>query len=287
MTTRIPPRLQRLCDDAAIFPPGNMPLEQAVRTHVDHSLSDYRKVLGPFIVPGAKLDAVREFTTDLPDRSVWLAVTVPSPAALGEALAAAISIPAIRLAGAEVAIPDDVDVAEVIPALEAALRHAGVDETEIYVEVPRDERRIPLLDALADSDFYAKFRTGGVEAHMYPDAGELADAILGAVSRHLPFKATAGLHHAIRNTDPEGRGFEQHGFLNLFVATDAARQGKDREQLIQWLEERDGAVVAAAIRDLTEERAVAARASFTSFGTCSILEPLDEMVGLGLIEGAS
>jgi len=164
-----------------------------------------------------------------------------------------------------------------------------VATTEVYVEVPRDERRADVLDALADSDFDAKFRTGGVRADLYPDEGELADAILGAVTRHLPFKATAGLHHAIRNTDPQ-TGFEQHGFLNLFLAVDAARQGVDadraglQEHLVEILADRDGRRVARAIRSLEPPRAMAVRASFTSFGSCSVREPLDELTVLGLID---
>jgi hypothetical protein len=93
----------------------------------------------------------------------------------------------------------------------------------------------------------------------------------------VPFKATAGLHHAVRNTDPE-TGFEQHGFLNLLLATDAARAGAEEAEVAAALADRDGTRVAARVRDL----APGVRESFRSFGTCSILEPVEELAALGL-----
>ena len=49
---------------------------------------------------------------------------------------------------------------------------------------------------------------------------------VACLSAGVAFKATAGLHHAVRNTDP-ATGFEQHGFLNLLAAVDAAHRGAD------------------------------------------------------------
>lgn len=285
----IPPHLERLCDDAAIFPPGNAPLDVGLAAHVEASWSAYRRFLGPFIVSADRLDDLAPLTAELPDHSLWFAVTVPSPEALGDALRKAVAMPAIWLAGAEVALGPDTTPRQLPRQLASALDDAGVTSTEVYVEVPRDDRREGVLDALADSDFDAKFRTGGVRAELYPTEEELADAILGVVGRHLPFKATAGLHHAIRNTDP-ATGFEQHGFLNIFRAVDAARQGVDtergglRDHLVEILADRDGEGVARAIRDLEPSRAMAVRASFTSFGCCGVREPLDELTALGLID---
>ena len=107
--------------------------------------------------------------------------------------------------------------------------------------------------------------------------GDLAEV----VRRELPFKATAGLHRAIRNTAP-GTGFEQHGFLNILLAVDAALGGAPVADLAAVLADRDAAGVAARVAGLGEERIAAARARFTSFGTCSIDEPLADLAALGL-----
>ena len=70
-----------------------------------------------------------------------------------------------------------------------------------------------------------KFRTGGLAAELFPTPVELAAVICACRDRELPFKLTAGLHHALRHTDPE-TGFTHHGFLNVLVA--AARRGRRR-----------------------------------------------------------
>jgi hypothetical protein len=139
-----------------------------------------------------------------------------------------------------------------------------------------------LVAALAGR-YRAKFRTGGVRAELYPDAAELAGAVQAAVAAGVPFKATAGLHHAVRNTDP-ATGFEQHGFLNLLLAAATADPaGSTRDAVAAVLAERDGVVLADRVRALGPQGLAAARARFSSFGTCSITEPLDELVALGVL----
>jgi hypothetical protein len=119
-------------------------------------------------------------------------------------------------------------------------------------------------------------RTGGTSADLYPAEPELAAAIHTAVTAGIRFKATAGLHHAIRNTDPV-TGFEQHGYLNLLWAAQAAADGAGPADLKVILAVRDPATVVPAIAALTGPRV------FNSFGTCSITEPLDDLIALGLI----
>ena len=217
---------------------------------------------------------------------------MPAPDAIPAVLATLAALPAVRLAALEVTLPQGLPADEVVPALDAALaslpaRESGEGpgegaEPTVFVEVPRDDRRHALLTALADSPYRAKFRTGGVRAELYPDEAELAAAIGASVAARLPFKATAGLHHAVRNTDPD-TGFEQHGFLNVMLATDAALQGAPVEEMERILADRDGASLAARVGDLPGERAAALRAAFTSFGSCSVTDPLDELTALHLV----
>ena len=76
------------------------------------------------------------------------------------------------------------------------------------------------------------------------------------------FKATAGLHHAIR------RG-EEHGFLNLMAAVTAPR-----DRLAEVLAEEDPASL-----ELDE----ASRDLFAGFGSCSWREPVEDLKELGML----
>ncbi|OXM52952.1 hypothetical protein [Amycolatopsis alba] len=269
---RIPALFAGLCDDAAVFPPGLAPLPDAVAAHDEHVSAWYAALVGPLVVAAT---ALGELAGVLGDRETPLpiAVTLPGgPAQLDGVLAAVAGLP-VELDALEIAVPDGTVPDELRAAISAAT-------APVYVEIPRDDRRLPLLTALSGTGHHAKFRTGGVRAELYPDEAELAAAVRAAVEAGVPFKATAGLHHAVRNTDP-ATGFEQHGFLNLMLATDAALAGGDAEAV---LAERDGAVLAGRLRALEPDRAAAVRAGFTSFGTCSITDPLTELAGLGLLE---
>ena len=77
--------------------------------------------------------------------------------------------------------------------------------------------------------------------------------------------------------------FEQHGFLNLLLATDALLAGGTEQDARQLLAVRDGRDVAARVLALGGARVAAARAAFSSFGTCSITEPLEDLIRLGLL----
>ena len=79
---------------------------------------------------------------------------------------------------------------------------------EVYVEVPVDEAFEPRLDAVAELGLRAKVRCGGA---VVPSDAELAGFVRGCRERGLVFKATAGLHHAVRSNG-------EHGFLNLLAA---------------------------------------------------------------------
>ena len=262
----------RLLDDAAVFPPGNLPLAEAVPAHGCHEHAAYAGVVGAFVLAARDLDALAAVTELLPAGSLQLSMTVPL-AGVGAARSRAAAIPAVRLVGLEVALGADDAASTVVGAL------ADVpDDLEVYVELPRDARRDAVAAALSGTRFRAKLRTGGVRAQLYPDEAELAETIASVTRNSLSFKATAGLHHALRNTDPD-TGFEQHGFLNVLLAADAAHREASVDEIARLLAQRDPVAVASAIHELGE----GVRETFRSFGTCSISDPVDELVDLGLL----
>lgn len=251
-----PDLLRGLLDDAAIFPPGNAPLTQALAAHVAHLHSPYAAVVGPLVVRAADLASVGE-------------VEVAVVAGLDGAHAA-VSSAGDRLRALEVVLPPRAETAEV-----RSLASLGVD---VFVEVPRDERRTAVIAELAATGLRAKLRTGGLEADLFPTIPELAAAIAAVVEAGVPFKATAGLHHAVRHTDPV-TGFEHHGFLNLLLATARAQAGRSLADVAAALASRDDGAVARAALALPPS----VREAFRSFGTCSIREPLDDLAHLDLL----
>ena len=275
MSVDVHPLFIGLCDDAAVFPPGNAPLADAVPAYARHLGSAYASVVGPFVLAAKDLDLLAPLVAGLEPGSFRLSLTVPLPK-LAAAVAYVDEIAPVRLEALEVALPDDVFAAEVVPSLRRALADRSVPA---FVELPRDGRRPQIVDALSGTGFMAKLRTGGVRADLYPDEKELAVAVGSLTAVGVPFKATAGLHHALRNTDPETE-FEQHGFLNLLAATGAALDGADATELVILLADRDGARVADQVRGLSPE----VRKAFRSFGTCSVTEPVEELAGLGLLD---
>ncbi len=274
MSPTFPAAWSGLVDDAAIFPPGDVPLPDAVDAHSGRRDDWYADLVGSFVVTDSK---VPEVSTPL-----RLAVVVSGGAGGIE--------PALRLAergghdvaGVEVALRDLDDLAGNARRVATAADGCGVPPEQVYVElphVPDTGSWLRAADAVAEGGLRLKFRTGGLEAHLFPASHALARWIDAALDRETPFKCTAGLHHAIRHTGDDG--FEHHGFVNVLVATVRAFDGASTNEVVALLEERDpdSVVAAAGDEDLTR-----ARRWFTSFGSCSVSEPLDDLLALGLLE---
>lgn len=269
-----------LFDDAALFPPGNAPMGEAIPAHRAHRDSRRAPYVGPFLVADARLAELRTVLSrdDGDHAPLAIVVTVPGGAeGVAPAVAAVRSDPALYLAGVEVAAA---------PGESATTAHSLVSalgpDTDGYVEVARGGDAAADVAALAGTGAHAKFRTGGLTPEAHPEEDELVALLDAAVTAGVPFKCTAGLHHAVRHTTPEG--FEQHGFLNVLLATHALLTGGGEGVAVKVLADRDGPALASRARELTPAEATRVRASFRSFGTCSIAEPLEDLVVLGALQ---
>ena len=155
----------------------------------------------------------------------------------------------------------------------------------MYVELPQTEPTpdwLAAADAVAEAEHHLKFRTGGVEAHLFPSAADLAGWIDAALDRETPFKCTAGLHHAVRHRDHE-TGFEHHGFLNVLLATRVASTAAASPRRREVLDDHDANDLVA---DGPAERPRGARRWFTSFGSCSVSDTARRPRGAGSDRGA-
>lgn len=285
----IPAWLRGLVDDAAIFPPGNAPLDRAVAEHRRHRASEYADLVGGFVVSDVRLpellDVLDESSDDAEETTLSVNLVVTGGAgAIEPAVRWAGRTPLLRLEALECTLRDEDDLAHnarrVGTALDA-LEEELADVT-VYVEPPRVLGRpspswLAAADELAMRELPLKFRTGGVTADAFPTPADLAASIAAALDRELPFKCTAGLHHAVRQTDVE-TGLVHHGFLNVLAATRACLDGDDTEAV---LAADDAKVLLDGLDDEALERT---RRWFTAFGSCSVLEPHDDLVELGLID---
>jgi hypothetical protein len=264
-----------LFDDAALFPPGDAPMADAVPAHRELCWR-FGGLVGPFVVPAARLDGL---AAELEDSDRILVSLIAAAGALPAALARVVADPRLTLVAVEV--PGALDgpaAAEAVRVIMDVLPQG----TPAAVELPRTAARDDVLDVLAGTGYRAKLRTGGVRPDLFPDPVELAGTLAACVSRGVAFKCTAGLHNALRHTDPV-TGFPHHGFLNVLLAVDALAGGASPLVAADWLREERPGIVGAALRTWSAARVTRARAVFTSFGTCSIVEPVDDLVALGLL----
>jgi hypothetical protein len=275
----VPVAWSGLVDDAAIFPPGDLPLPDAVTAYQRRRDEWYADLVGPLVVRD----------TDLPDVDPELPVSVVLTGGAGAVagVAALATKKGHRLVGLEAAVRDLDDMAgnvrRIITAVDAARDTGALEETSVYVELPQTDPTADWLaaaDEVAGAEHHLKFRTGGVEAHLFPAAATVAAWIDAALDRETAFKCTAGLHHAVRHRDHE-TGFEHLGFLNVLLATRVAFDGGSVDETTQVLDDHYANDLVAMARQSDLE---GARRWFTSYGSCSVSDPLDELVGLGLLE---
>ena len=287
--SNLPPLFRGIVDDAAIFPPGNVPLPDALTAYAERSSAPYADLVASFVVTDLRLpDALRMVSTShmvsTSSTSGGLSVVVTGGAGSVGGACGLVQRAGASLAGIEIELRDLEDPAGNARRVGLAVRIAhdeGTldDETPIYVELPHVANSghwLEAADVVAEHGLRLKFRTGGLEAELFPHPHALSRWIEAALDRETPFKCTAGLHNAVAHTDPE-TGFEHHGFLNVLAATEAALSGGNVHAV---LTERDPQAVA----DLAGKVPEGTRRWFTSFGSCSVLEPLEDLVNLGLVD---
>jgi hypothetical protein len=281
--------LAGLVDYAGLFPPAALNMPAAVRSYAEYAASDDAWILGRFVAPSAHLDAFWASRSELRDQPEWH-------------LSA--------LVGADV----ESDVNRVHQYNETMAGRARVDTLEAKASTADDVTRIAgaasgfrvfveisltdaaLLDAVRGHGLNAKVRTGGVTREAFPEPEPLLAFIEQACRANVPFKATAGLHHAMRGEyrltyeENSGTGV-MFGFLNVFLTATFVHAGVTDGAALALLLERDAKAFAftphaiqwrdhtVATNDVRAARDCVA----VSFGSCSFREPVDELRAAKLI----
>jgi hypothetical protein len=239
--------LTGLVDDAGLFPPAWLPMDEALARH---RAASSPMLSGRFLCP----------TDRLPD---LLSLIQAAPGIPGGGLNRPLEV---HLTGdSSVSLPDDPRV--IVRAVE--LRSGLMTEIPCYVEgiAPSE---------LAGKGVFGKLRCGGARI---PSVEELATYVTAAARHSLPFKATAGLHAAVRGWESTN-GTPHHGYLNLVLAVARALSAGDVKDV---LASTDGAALADEARQLSQDLVTATRWLFHSYGSCDTVRPVEDARQLGLL----
>jgi len=273
-----------LLDDAALFPPGNAPMIRAVPEHLAYERADHGALVGPFVCTDARIpELLAELSGHEASSALPVSIVVGGgPAAIESVLERLAEERSVSLVALEIPLGPEAGAPARAAAAAVAERSPAVSA---YVEVPRGEELEPVLDILAERRVRAKLRTGGPTPAFFLSDAEVGAFVDGCASRDLAFKCTAGLHAGVRHAvpGPAREVMEQQGFLNILLGTAASLDGAGPTEITALLGERDEALVVKAVTALGPEQVLRARRRFLSFGTCSVPEPIADLVRLGLL----
>lgn len=280
MSTAPTALLAGLIDDAAVFPPGNAPLDIAVARHRGHRTSVYAALIGPLLVPASDVEMlVAEARSGGSKSAEPLSVSlIARPGVDPSVVVSAVE----RLAGEDAATAVGAELGWF-----PGWRNLPVGGLPLTLEVPRGgDRNRALEDIRAGADeaghlVQAKFRTGATPTWEWPDEAELAAFIHDCAHLGVAFKLTGGLHHAVRG---EHDGEPQHGLLNVLLAVHSAAHDGALAAVESILAQRNSALLADAVVQLSETDASRVRSLFTAYGCCEVTDPMGELDDLELID---
>ncbi len=274
-------------DYAGLFPPAQLPLADA--------LAEYRRalagadawMLGRFIVPAVQLPALADAVVrDAHDGRGWTVSAIVREHMDEDA--AAVQAFNQRAANQHVRV----DTIECRPSSSASITWLAKTFSPaftVHVEVGVGPTAPDDLRVVARHQLRAKVRTGGLAPDAFPAPAGLVAFIESARDVGVPFKATAGLHHAMRGAYPlsdelGAQSATMHGFVNLMLATAAVGDRLPTTTAAALLTRTDHAALVfddervrwGDVELSTEAIGRMREAQCVSFGSCSFREPADE-----------
>ncbi|MBB4917674.1 hypothetical protein [Streptosporangium saharense] len=236
-----------LVDDAGLFPPTALPMTEALARHRADLAAGNPVLTHRFLVAASRIGELREHL----DHPIRLGIVLDTP-----------ELPPL----------DGLDVELV--EVPGRIVDLGDLKARLFVEAAPFE---------PPPGVGLKVRCGGTTAAAFPSAQDLGAFISHCVEHGIPFKATAGLHNAVRHFDP-ALGVDRHGFLNLVLAVCAAVDGHDP---VPVLGSTDVGELVRLAREVSGKTATRARELLVSYGSCSTATPIEDLRALGLVENAA
>ena len=285
--------LSEIVDYAGLFPPSALPMRRAVENYAEYLNGEHRWMLGRFVCPVTRLGEFSENARRFLDgETVWRL-----SALAGENLAEDMQkIEEFNAVHAGQAAIDALETKAADPEEIYAAKKLLSGNLTTYFEIPLKLRTNEFVAAVAISRLRAKVRTGGITQDAFPPVDEIVKFLRVCIAANVPFKATAGLHHPLRcqralTYEENAAQGTMHGFLNVFLAAAFLRQNLNAPFINRLTTEREASqfefddegiswqgnrVDLAQIRLMRERNAI-------SFGSCSFLEPIEDLQQLGLL----
>jgi hypothetical protein len=246
--------LSGVVDYAGLFPPAQLPMEQAIRNYARYRQEPDSWMLGRFVCPAALLAQLAPYQDELFDPAppfvfsalgrggqevsdflTGLRADLEAIAQFRDRHGGAVTVDVLELR-----LPADVQRSHELDALRALLgavadliEPLGPPSLTPYYEMaagPEWPTALSAVRHILASDHRSasrhrqrcrpggvKVRCGGLEASAFPSPEQVAFALTACRDAAVPFKATAGLHHPLRRFDRRVKA-TMHGFLNVFGA---------------------------------------------------------------------
>jgi len=278
-------------DYAGLFPPAGLGMEAAVQNYAAYRKSPERWALGRLVLPAARLEEFEKAAAPLLDPGEPWPLSIIGGPDLAADLRAVVAFRTRRRDARVDSYELKVNSAAEIAAADASI--GGTMET--FFEIAIGGNVPELLKAVKKVRARAKIRSGGLKPGMVPAPDEVARFLRLAHEEGVAFKATAGLHHALRSVRPltyeAGCDTDlMHGFLNVAVASVLTFCDGDR-YAASILDERDlrgftfsDTQLAWHGHEATLDQIKLVRSIFfLSFGSCSFEEPIAELKELKLL----
>ncbi len=292
MTDSIKTLLTEIVDYAGLFPPSKLPLDVAVKNYAAYLKSEESWMLGRFVLPFESLDEFSEVASPhYSKKNLWrLSLLIDSDLEI-----ALEKISEFNTANDGNAVVDSLeikvsDAAEISDANEIVPK-----EMKVFFEFPLTDILTDFITTLTIAKRGAKIRTGGITQEAFPSTDLIIKFMRICVAANIPFKATAGLHHPLRCTKPLNyendapKGL-MHGFLNVFLSACYLRKNLNSNFVHQLMNEVDSGNFSFSDEGImwnghslsNSEIATMRAKNAISFGSCSFLEPIEDLQNIGI-----
>jgi len=295
--------LDSIVDYAGLFPPASVSMAAAVRNFAHYRASTSGWMLGRFICPAQSLEAFSVEAEQYLPRDAGAIAWQLSVTGSGQCAADLTAISQFnqrhRVCFDECSATVDAYEVKATTVDDVRRMHEEVPLTmRTFIEVPWSTDPVPMIEAIGACGRHAKMRTGGVAPDAFPTSQQIARFLVACAHTGVAAKATAGLHHPLRDVfrltyEADAPRALMFGYLNVFLATALVGAGASTRDVVAVLEERDASHItfdeahcywSGGSKPYSLDRAFLAQMrdrGLVSFGSCSFTEPVQETRALG------